>query len=306
MLRRLEKGLNNAKLKSQSVDSAIASPYPMSDSRGHIRDGNYNGMRSTEYGSSGTHFPSNELPPLNLPPYHTGDSYAESNHDGRSMDLDEDEDETDRNEDGMFPAKLIRKENQRHSFFRTILNPESEPTPSSSPHGRGESYPTPPPRPSASNGLSDPIAAGIIEEEQAKLLFDLLFLRLNPFVNMFDPALHSVTYVRNKCPFLFTTLIMAGCKFFKPELYKQCRKLANEFAVRAFAEGWKRVEVVQAFTCLTHWKEPDENVSTRPSDISVTLTNLRQRTWTFIGYVGCIAVHLEMVIMESSRLVAWQ
>jgi hypothetical protein len=269
MLRRLEKGLNNAKLKSQSTESTLSPTYAGTDRNG-AQDGHYSGvLRSDQFGSP--RFPSNELPPLNLPPYHHGDGYEGSSHGSRSMDVDEDEDDDpDRNED-MFPAKLIRKENQRHSFFRTILNPEHEPPSASG--NRSGSFPLPTPR-SANpppNSVSDPMSAGIIEEDQVKVLFDLLFLRLNPYINLFDPALHTVNYVRSKCPFLFTTLIMAGCKFFKPELYKQCRKMANELAVRAFAEQWTRVEVVQAYACLTYWKEPDESVS---------------RLSTFVGFVN--------------------
>lgn len=109
-------------------------------------------------------------------------------------------------------------------------------------------------------GFQDPITAGLISEDKAKMLFDAIFLRLNPFINLFDPQLHSVNYVRSKCPLLFTTLIAAGCKFFEPSLYKECLHLAHELAVRAFAEGWKRVEVVQAFACLTYWREQDDNV----------------------------------------------
>jgi hypothetical protein len=62
---------------------------------------------------------------------------------------------------------------------------------------------------------------------------------------------------------------MAGAKFFKPEMYRPCQKLANELAVRAFAEDWKSVEVVQAFACLVYWREPDDT-----------------RTWAYIGYVS--------------------
>lgn len=256
MLRRLEKGLNTAKLKSQSSESTMASPYPSSDPRsGGPQGPKYSGMQ--QYGSPGVHFPSNELPPLNLP-YSRGEGYA-SSHGSRSMDMDEDDEDADRQDGAIFPAKLI--ERQRNSFFRTILNPEETPASSSTP--RSASFPPQPTRTVASNNLCDPIAAGIIDEEQAKVLFDLIFLRLNPFINLFDPALHSVAYVRSKCPFLFTTLIMAGCKFFKPELFKRCQKLAHDFAVQAFAEGWKRVEVVQAFACLTYWKDPDDNVSAR-------------------------------------------
>ncbi|KAJ6547280.1 fungal-specific transcription factor domain-containing protein [Mycena capillaripes] len=259
MLRRLEKGLNSAKLKSQAADS----PYASDPRDQYQRD---------PYSATASHFPSNELPPLNLPPYQNGD-YAASNHSSRSMEMDETDDDPDREDRALFPAKLIRKENQRNSFFRTILNPAEGSANPNAPSNR-PSF-SPPHQNRGPAPYNDPISAGIIDEDQAKVLFDLIFLRLNPFINLFDPALHSVHYVRSKCPFLFTTLIMAGCKFFKPELFKPCQKLAHEFAVRAFADAWKRVEVVQAFACLTYWKDPDDN-----------------RTWTYIGYACRMAVEL--------------
>ncbi|KAL0947230.1 hypothetical protein HGRIS_013347 [Hohenbuehelia grisea] len=251
MLRRLEKGLNNAKLKSQSTEEAMA---------------------NEQQTGSGSRFPSSELPALNPSPYGNPDDYN-----SRPMDMD-DEDE-DRNEPGLFPAKLIRKEDRRNSFFRTILNPEeAPPSASSSAPSRSPTLASPLlPRAPTANGLCDPITAGIIDDATARVLFDLFYLRLNPFINLFDPALHTVAYVRAKCPFLFTTLIMAGCKFFKPEVFKPCQKLANDFAVHAFAEQWKRVEVVQAFACLTYWKDPNDN-----------------RTWTFIGYACRMAVELNL------------
>ncbi|KAF5386973.1 hypothetical protein D9615_001775 [Tricholomella constricta] len=266
MLRRLEKGLNSAKMKSQTTEASVSRPG----------DSPYPGTRPGDsvYSTSNTHFPSKELPPLNLSGYANADGYTHSSNGSRSMEIDDEED-ADRNEESIFPEKLIRRENQRNSFFRTILNPEE--TPASSVHPTHSTSFTSPqtrlaPIPS---GLNDPITAGIITEEDAKVLFDLIFLRLNPFINLFDPALHSVAYVRSKCAFLFTTLVMAGCKFFRPESFKQCQKLANDFAIRAFAEAWKRVEVVQAFACLTYWKDPDDN-----------------RTWTYIGYACRMAVEL--------------
>jgi hypothetical protein len=89
-----------------------------------------------------------------------------------------------------------------------------------------------------------------------------VFMRLNGFINLFDPRLHTVPYVRSRSPFLFSCLIMAGCKFWKAELYRQCQQIAHSFAYKAFAEGWQSVEVVQAFACLTYWKEPDDTVRT--------------------------------------------
>ncbi|KAF8163053.1 fungal-specific transcription factor domain-containing protein [Crassisporium funariophilum] len=273
MLRRLEKGLSSAK---KSHPSDPTSPYHADELRNSTQqDSPYSTIRSSDpaYGPPNTHFPTNELPPPHLQSYSSPDGYPALSNDSRNMDLDDDDDDADRNDQAFFPAKLIKRENQRNSFFRTILNPEE--APATTPLHRSNSF-TPPqhvaPTPS---GLSDPITAGIITEKEAITLFDAIFLRLNPFINLFDPALHTVSYVRSKCPFLFTTLIMAGCKFFKADRFKQCQKLANEFAVRAFAEAWKRVEVVQAFACLTYWKDPDDS-----------------RTWTFIGYACRMAVEL--------------
>lgn len=271
MLRRLEKGLNNAKSKAISVEAGHSPSYQEArSSTGEYVDG----ARGQSYSPSNGPF-SNQLPPLNLP------ADTASSTSSRTMDANDEDDTSDRAEDSIYPVNFIQQEHQRNSFFRTILNPEE--TPSSSVRG---SY-SPPQTPAAPTGLSDPVSAGIVDEEQAKVLFDLIFLRLNPFINLFDPSLHSVSYVRNKSPFLFTVLLMAGCKFFKPELFRQCQQLANEYAVQAFREGWKSVEVVQAFACLTYWKDPDDNVSCRSLLSSAAFTDsCTQRTWTFVGYVS--------------------
>ncbi|KIK81617.1 hypothetical protein PAXRUDRAFT_832723 [Paxillus rubicundulus Ve08.2h10] len=241
MLRRLEKGLNTAKLK-QAGETSMSSVFPAADSHPPQAESQFGGI----------------LRPV--------DRYGASASGGRSLDGD----------DEKFPAKLIRREN---SFFRTILNPEHKSpyhpavtpqVPRSDSNSPQQLRPAPLP-----TGYRDPITAGLINEDKAKMLFDAIFLRLNPFINLFDPQLHSVNYVRSKCPLLFTTLIAAGCKFFEPSLYKDCLHLAHELAVHAFAEGWKRVEVVQAFACLTYWKEQDEN-----------------RTWMYIGYACRMAVEL--------------
>ncbi|EIM82597.1 uncharacterized protein STEHIDRAFT_64714 [Stereum hirsutum FP-91666 SS1] len=265
MLRRLEKGLSSAKSKAQALESSSTAhqstePQAGSSSQPPLRHS------TSDY----------ELPPLNIPPDYQG-GYSDARRSSHDMDPDQDEDDADRPEENIYPARLIRKENQRQPFLKTILNPQHEAPLTSLNSDRGSStasssYASATP---VSGGLNDPVAAGIIEESNAKVIFDLVFLRLNPFINLFDAILHTPEYVRKRSPFLFTVLIMAGCKFFKPECYKDCQKLAYEFAVRAFAEGWKSVEVVQAFACLTYWKEPDDT-----------------RTWTYIGYACRMAVEL--------------
>ncbi|TFL06842.1 fungal-specific transcription factor domain-containing protein [Pterulicium gracile] len=329
MLRRLEKGLNNAKLKSQqnkdSPQDPASTSYTSHNNRNHPP--HLRGFDQTGSGGDPTEaYPATHpgaSPSSSSVPLGPGGSAGTPGMGGiygsrrqisisssapNSMEEDTDPMDPSRplNDTGIFPAKLIRSE-KKSSFFRTILNPE----PSDSPGYRsldGSSPATPAPIPSPAPGhpqhpghppisppssvtpifstspdaLVDPIDAGLITKEHALDLWDYIFLRLNPFVNLFDPVLHTLDYVRGRCPFLFTTLIMAACKFFNSDQYQACLKLANEYAARAFIEGWKRVEVVQAFACLTYWRDmnlrdPNEN-----------------RTWTYIGYACRMAVELDL------------
>ncbi|KAK7693053.1 hypothetical protein QCA50_002618 [Cerrena zonata] len=249
MLRRLEKGLNNAKARG-----VVHEPSPH-------------------------HIMSQDSSPLSHHSPYDG-TYPSLSSD---IPVGTEDDDTDRSGDTVFPAQLIRKESERNSFFKTILNPtDTDPHASPQSHSSHAS-PTLNRSPSASShressifsSLKDPVASGLVDEKEANDMFEMFFLRLNPFINLFDPHLHSAKYIRARCPFLFTTILMACCKFFKPTHYKSVLKLAHEFAIRAFAENWKSVEVCQAFACLTYWKEPDD-----------------QRTWTYIGYACRMAVEL--------------
>ena len=99
-----------------------------------------------------------------------------------------------------------------------------------------------------------------MSEEDAKSIYDLFFLRLNPYINLFDPSLHTFQYVRGRSSFLFTTLLMAGSKYFLTKCYRECQELADDLAYTAFKNQWRSVEVVQAFSCLTYWKEASDSV----------------------------------------------
>jgi hypothetical protein len=254
MLRKLEKGLNSQKQKSQSAHAAAVSAAPALSL--------YPPTHSTsqEYTPDGPHFPANQLPPLN---------FSSASAVNPSMEIDDDDDDDDPDREGPFPANVILKENKRNSFFTTILNPEDSPTLPASHRPDSFSPPSLPLPIPQSPVLSDPVASRLLSEEQAKVLLEIFFLRFNPFVNLFDPALHDVPYLRSRCPFLFTAILMAVSKFFRQELYKPLQKLAKDFAVLAFSEGWKRVEVVQAFACMTYWKEHGDNdASLYPSSSS--------------------------------------
>ncbi|KAG6332253.1 hypothetical protein ID866_6833 [Astraeus odoratus] len=195
MLRRLEKGLNAAKLK-QMNETPTSPVYSSVDSRSPQADSPFGGM----------------LRPV--------DQYTSSG--SRPSDGDEEED-GDRGDD-MFPAKMIRREN---SFFRTILNPEHK-SPYHAPVSQAsrcdsdhqQSRP-----PSLPDGCDDPITAGLVTEEKARILLDLIMLRLNPFINLFDPALHSVDYVVNSLNLVFTK---TACNLPTTLLFVHSPKHGNE------------------------------------------------------------------------------
>jgi hypothetical protein len=86
---------------------------------------------------------------------------------GGQLDGDEEEeDDNDRTAHGMFPAKLIKKENRRNSFFTTCLNP-SQPSPQAiSAHERPGSAASTKSNmnilASVPGQIQDPVSAGLI------------------------------------------------------------------------------------------------------------------------------------------------
>ncbi|CDO70586.1 hypothetical protein BN946_scf184636.g19 [Trametes cinnabarina] len=263
MLRRLEKGLNSAKAK-QPASALLSQPS-----------------------SSAAQF---------TQPDGAGPSTFAGSASSQQYDDAMDDDEDDRPEEALYPEKVIRS--SRSSFLDVVMNPEppapdhtrpisgasserahSIPKFTSQSPTRSQASPQPRPYTGLFNGYvpKDPVAAGIIQETQVDHFFDMFFLRLNPFINLFDPSLHSPAYIRRLSPFLFTAILMACCKFFCANLYPAVRRLAEEWCVFTFQEGTESVETVQALACMTYWKEPAD-----------------RRTWMYIGMACRMAVNLRL------------
>ncbi|KAF8511146.1 hypothetical protein BU17DRAFT_54837 [Hysterangium stoloniferum] len=271
MLRKLEKGNGGAaaqKLKShEPLDIPTQTPFPVSDSR-------------SAPPPESSPYQSRYSPPVYVPsqPHPPPQSVSSSPQSFRSH-MEDDDDYDERDEETIYPAKMVEREGRRHSYFGTVLTtptpvPGHKPTAhhgsdKTSPlHSPGHQLRSRPPtggpsRLPALPTIDDPLAAGVISEHEVDDLFSIIFKRLNPFVNLLDPALHSPTYVRARCPLLFTVLVMAGSKFFRQDIFRAVQRIAEEMCV------------VQAFMCMTYWKEPDDT-----------------RTWTYIGYAARMAVEI--------------
>src|SRR6266478_1905199 len=113
---------------------------------------------------------SNDLPRLNLPTSFDGDDRTDPKL--RSA-TDDEENDSEGKQDGMFPADLIRRENQRHSFFKTILNPSHENPATSLRSDRSNSTTSSQTTSPTVHTIKDPVSAGIIDESNAKVLFAL-------------------------------------------------------------------------------------------------------------------------------------
>jgi hypothetical protein len=83
-------------------------------------------------------------------------------------------------DDQIYPARVVDKETKRHSFFRIILNP-SDKGDNSTAHGeppktdaeRAQATLSPSRPVVLDPNVQDPIAIGLLDEQEAKVLFDL-------------------------------------------------------------------------------------------------------------------------------------
>ncbi|KAL4893595.1 hypothetical protein BDV59DRAFT_177663 [Aspergillus ambiguus] len=121
----------------------------------------------------------------------------------------------------------------------------------------------------------DPLSLGIVNHHVALFLFEYFMGKMNPYICQLDPHLHSFQYIREKSPFLLTTVLAASSKAFQSELYPSLHEHAEKLFADSFRRGEKSTEIVQAIMLLTYWKEPNDT-----------------RAWTSIGLAIRIAMDL--------------
>ncbi|KND88623.1 Protein priB [Tolypocladium ophioglossoides CBS 100239] len=113
----------------------------------------------------------------------------------------------------------------------------------------------------------DPIRLGLVNLLIAKSLFENFMTVLNPYICQLDPILHTFPRVRERSPFLLSTVLAMSAKSFNPALYSKLHEHAQDLFTEAFRRGIKSTETVQAILILTYWKEPQDT-----------------RVWNSLGY----------------------
>ncbi|KAG8686322.1 hypothetical protein FRC11_009129, partial [Ceratobasidium sp. 423] len=124
---------------------------------------------------------------------------------------------------------------------------------------------------------------GIIKPNEVELLFKIFFDQLNPFVAILDPHMHTPAFVFGRCPFLFTAICAISSRYYtkRPELYTIAMHFAKQSAATALIDGWKSVELVQAYILMSVYPVPARRWE-------------EDRTWLYLGLAIRMATDLNL------------
>ncbi|CAE7147292.1 unnamed protein product, partial [Rhizoctonia solani] len=124
---------------------------------------------------------------------------------------------------------------------------------------------------------------GIIKPNEVEILFKIFFEQLNPFVAILDPHMHTPAFVFGRCPFLFTAVCAISSRYYtkRPELYTIAMHFAKQSAATALIDGWKSVELVQAYILMSIYPVPARRWE-------------EDRTWLYLGLAIRMATDLNL------------
>ncbi|KAJ7773647.1 fungal-specific transcription factor domain-containing protein [Mycena maculata] len=99
---------------------------------------------------------------------------------------------------------------------------------------------------------------GLVVPEDVDKLFEIFYARVNPFIALLDPVLHTPASTFARCPFLFTVICAISSRYYpdKSEIYPIAMHFAKHSAANALIDGWKSVELVQAYILMSIYAVP--------------------------------------------------
>jgi len=121
----------------------------------------------------------------------------------------------------------------------------------------------------------DPVKLGLVTLSVATELFQSFLKHQNPFINQLDPGIHTLTYVRQRSPFLASAVLAVAAKGADAVLHERLVDHAEDLLTTSFRQGLKSTEIAQAVMVLTYWKKPEDN-----------------RAWISLGYAVRMGMEL--------------
>ncbi|KAM6499620.1 hypothetical protein JOM56_005128 [Amanita muscaria] len=101
---------------------------------------------------------------------------------------------------------------------------------------------------------------GLVTPGDVEELFQLYAFLLAhwPFVSILDPVLHTPASTFSRCPFLFTVICAISTRYHpkKSGVYSIAMHFAKHSAANALVDGWKSVELCQAYILMSIYAVP--------------------------------------------------
>ncbi|KDQ10538.1 hypothetical protein BOTBODRAFT_178020 [Botryobasidium botryosum FD-172 SS1] len=100
-----------------------------------------------------------------------------------------------------------------------------------------------------------PEMLNFVSTEEVIALFKIYFDRMNLHCALLDPEFHTPSLVCSRSPFLLTTICAISSKFYseRTDLHAKLNKLVKKLSFSVPEQGFKSVEIVQAYLLLSLW-----------------------------------------------------
>ncbi|KAI0922432.1 hypothetical protein AcV7_005968 [Taiwanofungus camphoratus] len=124
---------------------------------------------------------------------------------------------------------------------------------------------------------------GLVTPEDVEKLFDIFYTRLNVHVTLLDREIHTPDSTFARCPFLFTVVCAIASRYYQPksEIYPIAMHFARRAAADSLLNGWKSVELSQAYILLSIYAVPARRWE-------------EDRSWLYTGLAIRIATDLNL------------
>jgi len=133
----------------------------------------------------------------------------------------------------------------------------------------------------------DILVHGLVTPEDVEKLFDIFYTRINPFISVLEPKLHTPALTFSRCPFLFTVVCAIASRYSdKPEVYPIAMHFAKSAAANALVDGWKSVELCQAYILMSIYAVPARRWE-------------EDRSWLYTGLAIRIATDLNLHLLPQ-------
>ncbi|PFH48536.1 hypothetical protein AMATHDRAFT_65250 [Amanita thiersii Skay4041] len=131
---------------------------------------------------------------------------------------------------------------------------------------------------------------GLVTPEDVDKLFEIFYEHVNPFISLLDPVLHTPASTFARCPFLFTVICAISSRYYpkKSEIYPIAMHFAKHSAANALIDGWKSVELCQAYILMSIYAVPARRWE-------------EDRSWLYTGLAIRIATDLNLHLVSTVK-----